>query len=79
MITLLLNVFATGCIRLGSHNAAISKQCHAERIGQLHPLKGIKINREIPITYRLDIKPSEQGEITDDHQALNVMGIAQIQ
>ena len=48
-------------------------------VGQLDPLDGIHIHRQVPFMDLLGIDPEQHGIQSGHHKALDVMGIAVVQ
>ena len=67
VVTLFLDIFTTGRVRLGRHDAAIGKQRHTQCVGQLNPFIRIDVNREVPLTNGGHIQPSKQRKVTNHH------------
>ena len=68
-----INVGAGRGIGLGRHLAAIRKNGHSQSVRHLNPLEGVGVDGQIPA---LDIARGDacqQGEISRDHQTLDVV------
>ncbi len=60
-------------IGFAGHQAAIGVHDHAQRVGQLHPVVGVCVNRQIPVADLRWLNAGQQCKIAGNHKALNVV------
>ena len=73
------DVLTTGAIGLGAQVAAIGVHDHAQGVGQLDPVEGIHIHRQVPVADLARHDAGQQGEVAGDHQPLDMVGIGMLQ
>ena len=72
----LVDVCAARCIWLRSHLATISELRHTHNIGNHDPLGTINKVGPHPVGELLWIDASDQAQVADNHEALNVMRVS---
>ncbi|MFM1941657.1 MAG: hypothetical protein RI897_639 [Verrucomicrobiota bacterium] len=74
-----LDIFAGGHIGFGGHDASVRELRHSDRIGEFDPFHGIDIDGEVPFVDGLRFHTEHEGVEPGDHEALDVMRIAEAQ
>ncbi len=69
-----VDVGASGGVGLGGHAPTIGVLAHADDVGQHHPLGAVHEPGPHPFGERPGFDAGEQGEVAEDHQALDVVG-----
>ena len=63
-------------IGLCAEKPSVSELAHSNDIRQLDPFIGIRVDLKIPLVNELRVHAGQQGEVSCNHQALNVVGIS---
>ena len=71
------NVVRSADVGLGCENSTIAHLTHAIDIGAHHPVVGVEVTLHKPPVNLLGLNFTQQHQVADHHQALNVVVIAQ--
>jgi hypothetical protein len=70
-----VDVLPAGNVGFAGEAAAVGVQRHAGHVGQLHPLDGVHIDRQVPVGHRARVDLRQQRELAGQHEALDVVRI----
>ncbi len=74
-----LDILACCSIGFGGHDSTVGPLGHSCCVWKLNPFNGIEIGCKVPFMDLFWVDPIHHGKKAGDHEALNVVGVAEFE